>query len=401
MSLAVRPADLSLSKPPRWVWVDRIALASLNLIVGIEGAGKGTLACWVFAKLTLGELPGSLYGTPTNVGVIGDEDSWNDVWVPRLHAAGADLDRVKQIERPDGSLIELASDKDRLARTVSEQKTPLLYLDALTDHLGAAVDDWRAKQVREALAPARQLARELQCAVLGSVHPNKSGGTFRQVVSGSVAFNAVSRSSLLLAEHPEDADRRVLVRAKGNLSATPEAVEFDIDSYEFEANGHAFKVPQAVNFSTSDLRADDLLAKPATALAGVARTSARELIAELLADGEWHAAGEILSECESAEIHKRAAQRAADDLGIEKDKRGHPAIVYWRQRRHRGDTRTAVAPVVSVASTDSASNSRDDRSDREDRRQRDDVGVTSANGHSDRLDLDWAEAVRAEHGEVA
>lgn len=39
---------------------------------------------------------------------------------------------------------------------------------------------------------------------LGSLHPNKKADTFRRMVAGSGAFNAMSRSSLLLAVHPED-----------------------------------------------------------------------------------------------------------------------------------------------------------------------------------------------------
>lgn len=362
--LVVRTADLSLSKPPEWAWQDRIVLSALNLIVGQEGAGKGTLACWIFAKLTRGELPGSLYGEPVSVAIVGDEDGFDAVWVPRLHAAQADLSRVNLIERGDGSLIELAADRKRLSAVVDAFGARLLYLDQLTDNLGAAVDDWRGKQVREALAPARQLARELNCAVLGSLHPNKSGATFRQVMSGSVAFNALSRSSLLLAEHPDDVGRRVVTRAKGNLSAVPAAIEFAIEGYAFEANGHAFDVPRAVDFSISALTTDDLLNRPAPA--GEARTDARSLIAGALADGDWHPAGPIIEDCEQRGIYKRAAQRAADDLGVEKDKRGFPASSHWRLWRHRDDTPSPVASVASVTSADLALIDRGDSVDTDD-----------------------------------
>lgn len=362
--LVVRGADLSLSRPPEWAWQDRIVLGALNLIVGQEGAGKGTLACWVFAKLTRGKLPGSLYGEPVSVAIVGDEDGFDAVWTPRLHAAGADLERVKLVERGDGSLIEIAEDRERLSEVVGSAGARLLYLDQLTDNLGAAVDDWKAKQVRHALAPARQLARELDCAVLGSLHPNKSGATFRQLMSGSIAFNALSRSSLLLAEHPGDPERRVVTRAKGNLSAVPEAVEFAINGHTFDANGHTFDVPRAVNFATSALTTDDLLARPLPA--GDARTDARTLIAEHLEDGNWHAAGPILDECEAKGIYRRAAQRAADDVGIDKEKRGFPASAFWRLSRHRDDALCAVTSVASVASEDLALERSDDRGDRED-----------------------------------
>jgi AAA domain len=365
--LAVRTADLGLSKPPEWAWADRIVLSALNLVVGVEGSGKGTLACWIFAKITRGELPGNLYGTPSTVAIVGDEDGFGDVWTPRLHAAGADLDRIKLVERGDGSLVELAADRERLTDVVSAEGIRLLYLDQLTDNLGAAVDDWKAKPVREALAPARRIARELNCAVLGSLHPNKGGGSFRQLVSGSIAFNALSRSSLLLAEHPEDPERRILVRGKGNLSAEPSAVEFEIEGHKFEANGHRFNVPRAVGFTTSGLTSEDVLSRPAAPVpAGEARTDARELIATALADGEWHEAGPIIAECERAGAYKRAAQRAADDVGIEKERRGFPATSHWRLSRQEVTPSASVTGVTTVTSVETALIDRDDSCDTDD-----------------------------------
>jgi hypothetical protein len=346
--LVVRPADLSLSRPPRWAWADRIVLGALNLILGNEGTGKGTLAAWMIARLTRGELAGDLHGKPATVGVLGDEDGWNAVWTPRLHAAGADLARVKLIERPDGGYVELRDDHRRLACAVDQEGITVLYLDALIDHLGVGVDDWRAKPVRDALQPLRSIAREFELAAIGSMHPNKRAESFRQLVSGSTAFNAVSRSSLLLAQHPEDERRRVLVRGKGNLSRTPPAVEFDITSRKFTANGHPFDVPHAVNFDTSALTVADLLNQPAQlSPVGEARTTARELIAARLADGEWHHAGAIIGDCAQLGAHERAVRRAANDLGVEYEHQGFPAQVHWRleQSGHTPAHQPTVRPV--------------------------------------------------------
>ena len=389
--LRVQTADLTLSKPPEWAWQDRIVLGSLNLILGAEGAGKGTLAAWMLARLTRGTLPGALAGEPVNVAVIGDEDGFADVWTPRLHATRADLTRIRHIERPDGGLVELRADRTRLAQAIDLEHVKVLYLDALIDNLGAAVDDWRGKAVRDALAPARAIAREYNVAVIGSMHPNKSGASFRQLVSGSIAFNAVSRSSLLLAEHPEDPDRRVLVRGKGNLSQAPDAVEFDVISHQFDANGHTFNVPRATHFTTSDLTAADLIAPPTTPPpAGEARTNARDLINDLLADGDWHPAGTIIDACHSAGVYRRAAQRAARDLGITQEKRGYPARVFWQlptARSNREDTEATpaqtVIPVTSVASADLALIGRGDRQDRDDSENECHLSVTSDDGWTD------------------
>jgi hypothetical protein len=207
----------------------------------------------------------------------------------------------------------------------------ILFCDALLDNLGAGVDDWRTRQVRAALQPLKSLASDFDIAVIGSMHPNKHADNFRQLVSGSSAFNAMSRSSLLLAEHPEDDSRRVLVRGKGNLSMRPRAVEFEIGSAHFAANGHDFDEPQAVNFAESDLTVDDLIGTPSQpAPAGEARTEARDLIAAILADGEWQKAAPILTACGEHGVYERAAERAATDLGVERRRHGYPARSEWR-----------------------------------------------------------------------
>ena len=91
-----------------WLWQDRYVAGYLNLILGEESVGKGALAAWTIARLTKGELLGAYFGEPVNAAVVADEDDWDGVWGPRLHAAGADLTRVVKLEtaspgRPAGA----------------------------------------------------------------------------------------------------------------------------------------------------------------------------------------------------------------------------------------------------------------------------------------------------------
>jgi hypothetical protein len=143
--LRITAADLSQSRPPQWAWIDRLPIGYLSLLIGNEGCGKSTLACWKLAKLTRGELPGQWQGEPVNVAIIGDEDSFAHVWTPRLHAAGADLSRVKILDRPEGGYIDLRADQDRLAIAIELEDIRLTYFDALLDHLGSSTNDWHSK----------------------------------------------------------------------------------------------------------------------------------------------------------------------------------------------------------------------------------------------------------------
>jgi hypothetical protein len=126
-ALTVTTADLSKSRPPRWAWQGWLPIGSLSLIVGCEGVGKGTLAAWLIARMTKGDLPGHMRHRPVNAAIIGDEDGFNSVWVPRLHAAGCDLKRVKQLESESG-LIDLQEDEERLRLAVDLENVEILFL---------------------------------------------------------------------------------------------------------------------------------------------------------------------------------------------------------------------------------------------------------------------------------
>lgn len=347
--LVARPADLSRSRPPRWAWRDRIVMGYLNLLLGNEGIGKGTVVAWLLAQLTLGKLPGNLTGTPICVAVIADEDGFDAVWTPRLHAAGADLARVIHIDAPDAGYISLNTDRDDLAALIAERDVRALFLDQLLDNLGAGTDDWRNKAVRDALQPARWIARELDVAVLGAMHPNKRAETFRQLVSGASAFNAVSRSSLYLAEHPDDEDRRVLARGKGNLAKTPDAVELRITGHRFTANGVEFDVPKAVDFAGSDLTVDDLLDTTKRDQHSQVAEAAELIAAMLPRDGQWHPAKPLFAACGQEGIEDHTVKRAKQRLSLEHRRTsGFPAAVEWRW-----PTQHAPTPSVPTVPSDS------------------------------------------------
>jgi hypothetical protein len=276
-----RGVDLERVRPLRWLWERRIPMGLLSLLVGEESIGKGTFAAWLMARATRGDLAGDLHESPCNVLLIGDEDGFEPIWVPRLYLAGADLGRLRTLD--DGEyLTDLAARASGLRLAVTEEHVGLVVFDALLDHVpggqaGAGV--YNPKNVREALLPLRRVAGEADVACLGLMHPVKGRvSTFRDLVAASHQFNAVSRSSLLLAAAPDDETRRVLVRGKGNHSAAPRAVEFVIAGESFDFNGFGFEVPRAVDVSESDRTVADLLA------AGPPEAPVRDELTERLAD---------------------------------------------------------------------------------------------------------------------
>jgi hypothetical protein len=375
--LVLRRADLSRSAPPRWAWVSWLVIGYLNLLIGNEGVGKGTFVCWVLARLTRGELPGDLYGHPINVGILGDEDSFDDVVTPRLHACGADLNRVLQIEGPDGGFVNIAADRERLGQVVLQHQLGALYCDQLLDNLGAGTDDWRQKAVRDALQPLRALARELEVLALGTLHPNKRADSFRSLVSGAAAFNAVSRSSLLLAQHPDDDAVRVLARGKGNLSKTPDAIEFKIVEHRFNANGHEFAVPIATDFTTGALTVEDLLGNEVLRNEHSKIAEACEMIGALLPpDGQWHEAKPIRAACEAEGLDDRTVKRAKARLNLEHRRTSEfQAGTEWRWPTQ--DTHgSSASDVLTIPTVLSSSKDTQDTQDSENTRANSDPTLT-------------------------
>ena len=325
--------DTSKSRPPEWVWDERYVAGYLNLICGEEKVGKGVLAAWTIARLTRGELDGCYLGTPVTVGVIADEDGWADVWVPRLHAAGVDGTRVKKLAPVGSDMIEVQTHAADIARVVEEHGIKLLYIDALDDLLGAA-DDWRSKQVRAALKPLRWLAGDLGVAVVGSKHPNLRGNSFRELMSGTAAFGAVARSSMLLAKHPTgESNERVLTLGSGNL-ADPDSLEFRIVSARFELNGYDWDVPVAEDFVVSDLTTGAILEAAQEPKKQRAVSDKRQALQQRLRDGlvpdEWTLSAPIRVVLEEEGFSRGMIDRAAQDVGVEQKAEGFPLKSYWR-----------------------------------------------------------------------
>jgi hypothetical protein len=280
--LRLRGVVLERVRPVRWLWERRIPIGLPSILVGEEGVGKGTLASWIVARATRGELDGDLAGFPIAVLIVGDEDSFEPIWVPRLWAAGADLTKLRTLE--DGEYVEsLVEVERRLAAAVEAHGIGLILFDQLLDHVPGGMNGeaiYNPKNVRQAMAPVRRVAAERDVAALGLLHPIKgNASSFRQLVAGSHQFNAVSRSSLLLAADPEDESRRVLVRGKGNHSAAPRSFEFRITA-EVELNDHGFEVPNVRDAGEGERTVQELM--KASGRAAPVREKLEEELAERL-----------------------------------------------------------------------------------------------------------------------
>ena len=216
------PASEIAPRPVRWLWDSRVALGSLCLLAGREGVGKSSIGYTLAAQITKGTLPGIYLGAPKAVIFAATEDSWAYTIVPRLMAAGADLDKVFKADVMafdgfDEDLV-LPADLHELEAAATEVDAALVLLDPLISRLAARLDSHKDAEVRRALEPLTSLADRTGITVLGIIHVNKSSsGDALNMVMGSRAFSAVARSVLFAMEGPDDVSVKLLGQPKNNL----------------------------------------------------------------------------------------------------------------------------------------------------------------------------------------
>jgi hypothetical protein len=220
-SVTLTRASTIRPRPVRWLWEYRLALGTFGLLGGREGVGKSLEAIYLAAATTRGLLPGMFFGTPKDVIIAVTEDAWEFTIVPRLLAAGADLDRVHRVDvSTNGVLTGLSLPRDLRAveRLIAEVDAALILLDPLMSRLDADLDTYKDAEVRLALEPLVAVAERTESVMLGLIHVSKAHTTDPlTMLMASRAFTAVARSVLFMVRDPGDESLILLGQPKNNL----------------------------------------------------------------------------------------------------------------------------------------------------------------------------------------
>ena len=151
-------------EPIKWLWHRRVALGKPNLVAGQPGGGKFQLTIAMAATVSTGSnWPDGASCPQGSIIFISCEDGVGDTIVPRLMAAGADLNRVHVLDwvrkpAPDGQsfeqhLFNLSQDVQTLQALVEELgDVSLIVIDPISAYVGG-IDSHKASDVRGALAP--------------------------------------------------------------------------------------------------------------------------------------------------------------------------------------------------------------------------------------------------------
>lgn len=204
----VNAADVTLRRV-RYLWDRRIPLGAMTLMPGEEGIGKTTVNVRLIAEMTLGALPGEFYGTPRDAIVIATEDGLEDVFVPRLREAGADLSRVHIIRASigldgDKRAVIVPRDLARIGLLVREHNAAMVYIDSLVTTLPDELKSISYKDTAKVLKALGTWAEAERVAVVAPWHLNKTSGADTALrIMDSRAFRTAVRSMLLVVPDPD------------------------------------------------------------------------------------------------------------------------------------------------------------------------------------------------------
>lgn len=319
----LRTASMIAPRRVRFLWEHRVPLGKLTILAGAGGQGKSQTCCLLAAMTSAGRAPGDLT-VGADVLLVSAEDDFEDTVVPRLIAAGANLERVHGLdmqEEVDGlkfpSAVSLPGDAARIHELARQLDVKLVVLDPIS---GLLDDDHSAisnQQVRRALAPVKAMAEDIGCAVVAVMHPNKSQGTNALArIADSGAFTNFARSVMFMGPDPcdeagERGSRKVLALPKSNIAGRGEhSLSLRIESATVhDHEGEPIPTSRVVIEGASDLAASDLI--QASEDGGSVLGDARSFLRAELRDGPA-AAKAVKEAARDADIADRTLRRARE-----------------------------------------------------------------------------------------
>jgi putative DNA primase/helicase len=318
------PATAVTPTKPEWIVNHWILARGLNLIIGRQGGGKTTFACYVTSCLTTEKtFPGDEARDPMRVAILSLEEP-DDRVVARLSAAGADLERVHllgDVEDVDdeGRVFwrrwQLPKDISVLGEAITDLEIDVVIVDGLGYSISG--DSHNYAVVGSALAALSGEAERTGAAIVGLVHPPKGSSDPVTAAIGSTAWTAIPRVCVVLGVHPEDETKRVARVAKSNYKMPEAGIAFTI------AGDERFECGYVDNVRDCNISAEEITAAPVTSEERTERTTAREFLRELLADDPMPSE-DVQKAAERVGISKRTLTRARGDVGVVSTRRNDP-----------------------------------------------------------------------------
>lgn len=253
----------------RWLYAPSnegvIPLQTGTVFAGIGGEGKSSFALHLAALLSRGELEGDLFGVKGRTIIFGPEDDWATAMVPRLMAAGADLQRVLKVYAeswtdygPQERELKFPLDIEKLEDAVIQNAVKLIVVDPISTAMTGDMN--KVQDVREALSALTALAQKHDLAIIAINHFNKSGSSIASKMSGSHAIRDVVRSYLAFAKD-DDTSERIITQDKNNYGTGFSSWKFMLQNTVVDIPGEdkPAEVPSVQMLGSSDVTVKDLI----------------------------------------------------------------------------------------------------------------------------------------------
>jgi AAA domain len=339
MEVGLLMSDVEAEKI-EWLWPGRIPLGKLTILDGDPSLGKSVITMDLAARVTNG------WGFPDgdidyldnldnvdhldNVGgvvLLSAEDDLSDTIRPRLDAAGADVGKVCSLstmpDRKGGERTPtIPEDIEIIEQAILKMNAKLLIVDPVMAFLSPKVNANYDQEVRQALTPLKQMAERTGVAVLLIRHLSKQEGRkslYRG--GGSIGIIGAARSALVVEEHPDNKDLKVLAVNKANLAHKADSLTYSIITAENDAARIAWG-------QSTDLDANDIL-NPDTSEVGKAKAWLTTELQDMSLP-----ANTVKKDAEEADISETTLYRAKASLGVKSKRVG--VEWYWSLEDSQG-----------------------------------------------------------------
>jgi putative DNA primase/helicase len=289
----VRASEVT-PKPIQWLWPGYIPQGKITLFAGRPKTAKSAMAVDITARVSRGLPMPYADKSSAKLGrviICMAEDDPEDMIVPRLIAAGADLDMIdifRFARTPHGERgLDIARDIAALEQMCRHSEVVLIVIDPVMSFIGADTDTNSDSGVRYALWPIKSLAERLGVAVIFNSHQRKgSGDDLQAAAMGSTAFTGVPRATFAICHDPRDRDRKLMISTGMNVGAEPRTLGYSVRTSDaVDAFGAPFVAWDKDPHDLDERGYRQLIREQAARDAGSELTKATDFLDEALASG--------------------------------------------------------------------------------------------------------------------
>lgn len=317
-------------KAIKWLWEGRIPLGQTTIIEGDPGTAKSQLTIALAAHVSSGlNWPDGTVCEAANVLMANAEDPEEEVIVPRLKAAKADLSNVTIISTSDSGSLTIPDNIDVIHTWAQDKGVKLFVLDPFEAFLSNAVDAYRNHHIRRAMRTLEAMAKDLNLAVVIVRHLTKDSqraAIYRG--TGSIGVIGAARAGYNVSRDPANPNRSILTAVKLNWAKPKAALAYRIEEFTWPTpQGEVIATSRIIWDGEVEVKADDLSYSDPTLTPGEIADAIQFLSGELEAGAK--PIGEIFANASKLGIAKKAIYRAARVTGVVKRKEGFGQDGQW------------------------------------------------------------------------